>query len=173
MTDVTAETPPDDDSPLTFQAYADRIGKSRPYVSKLVNERGVIHGPALTPDRKIIPAIADRQRAEAADPGRTRHGAPAESTSPAHTPAFATARTRKIQADADAAELDLDIRRGRYIERATAGPAIAGFFREIRDAVILAIREYPDRPEDAVADVFADKAATLPHVLTEGAPPPG
>lgn len=167
MTDVTGG----DDAPLSFQAYADRIGKSRPYVSKKVADR-TIHGPALTHDRKIIPSIADAQLAAAADPGRTTNGQPAD-PAPTHNPAYGSARTRKIEADAEAAELDLQIRRGAYIERRTAGPAIAGFFRELRDAIILAIREHPDRPEDAVADVFADKAQKLPHVLTAGDPAPG
>lgn len=167
MTDVTGS----DDTPLSFQGYADRIGKSRPYISKKVGDR-TIHGPALTTDRKIIPSIADAQLAEAADPSRTTNGQPAE-PSPTHSPAYGSARTRKIEADAQAAELDLQIRRGSYIERRTAGPAVAGFFRELRDAIILAIREQPDRAEDAVTAVFADKAAKLPHVLTAGDPAPG
>jgi hypothetical protein len=163
MTDETAV-----DAPLTFGAYATRIGKSRPYVSSL-KAKGILHGPAFTPDGKINPDIADAQRAAAADPARRPASAAAQT---ADTP-YTSERTRKLAADRALSELELDIRRGRYIERATAGPAIAGLFRAIRDAVILAIRENPATPEDAVTDVFAAKAAELQHVLPEGAAPPG
>lgn len=162
MTDVT----PTDDAPLTFAAYAIRIGKSRPYVSKL-KAQGILHGPAFTATGQLIPAIADAQIAAARDPARAANGAPAQADS-----AFATERTRKLTADRELAELDLAIRRGRYLDRATAAPAIAGFFRAIRDGVVLAIREHPDRPEDAVTDFFAAKATELANVLpADGAPP--
>lgn len=178
---MTKGTPPyylaladaaDDAQPETFVAFAARIDMSRPYVSKRVGD-GTIHGDALVTHggkRLIAPALALRQLAAAS----AAPDAPSATTDPtAHAPAYATARARKTEADAAAAELDLDIKRGLYIERRTAGPAIAGFFREVRDAIILAIREHPHRPEDAVHEVFADKAARLPHVLTEGAAPPG
>lgn len=158
--------------PETFGALGTRIGKSRPYVSKL-KANGTIHSDAIVVQgSKVLlnPAIALRQLAAAATT------LPADDTprpdADPHAPAFATARTRKLQADAAAAELDLDIKRGRYIDRTTAGPAIAGFFRTIRDGVILAIREHPDRPEAAVNDFFAHKAKALPNVLSaDGAEP--
>lgn len=172
MTDVTEP----DDAPLTFQAYATRIHKSRPYVSKLVNEARVIHGPALTADRKIIPSIADAQRAAAKDPGRGRNGTPTadDADSPApRSSEYASERTRKLAADRELAELAVARERGRYIDRSTALPAIAGFFRAIRDGVTLAVRENPDRPEDAVTDFFAAKAAELTHVFAAPGAPPG
>ena len=160
MTSLT----PDNDAPITFQAYATRIGKSRPYVSKLVAE-GKIHGDALIPDgrnQRIIPSRADAQRTAAADPARAQA---ATQRPHADTTPFATERTRKLTADRELAELELAIKRGRYLERAVAVPAIAGFFRAIRDGVILAIRDNPDQAEDAIADFFAAKAAELSHVL--------
>jgi hypothetical protein len=166
MTSLT----PDDDAPITFQAYATRIGKSRPYVSKLVAE-GKIHGDALVPDgrnQRIIPSRADAQRTAAADPAR----APGTAQRPHADTPFTTERTRKLAADRELAELELAIRRGRYLERAVAVPAIAGFFRTIRDGVILAIRDNPDQAEDAIANFFALKAAELSHVLpADGAAP--
>jgi hypothetical protein len=168
---MTLVTPDDDDAPMTFQAYATRIGTSRPYVSKLV-ATGIIHGDALVPDgrnQKIIPSKADAQRRAAADPARTTA---ASSPAPHADTPFTTERTRKLTADRELAELELAIRRGRYLERATAIPALAGFFRTIRDGVILAIRDNPDQAEDAVTDFFAAKAAELSNVLpADGAPP--
>jgi hypothetical protein len=166
MTDIT----PADDAPLTFAAYAVRIGKSRPYVSQL-KAKGILHGPAFSPDGKLIPSIADAQRAAAADPARGPNGAPATTDFPRAESGYAAERTRKLRLDAQLTELELARQRGRYIDRAVAGPAIAGFFRSIRDDIVLAIREHPDRAEDAIIDVFARKAAELPNVFpAEGAP---
>lgn len=57
-------------------AYAALRGWSRQYVHELVRD-GKLTAPAVTPDRKICIAEADRQLAAQRDPTKGRHGRPA------------------------------------------------------------------------------------------------
>lgn len=157
--------------PEDFTSFAIRIQTSRPYVSGLVNKSGRIHGEALAQaagKTLIVPTIAARQLAASS---ATASSAAADT--PIKESAYVGERTRKLVADRELTELQLARERGRLVERAIAGPAIAGFFRTVRDGVILAIREHPDRPEDAVQDFFADQSAKLAHVLPAGDTAPG
>lgn len=141
MTDVTG----DDDAPLTFAAYAKRRGCSRPLISKRVVE-GIIHGPALTADRKIIPSIADAQLAEAADPAQASARLPASDDS-----SYARQRARKTAAEAELAEIALRTRKGQLVERTQIAAVLSPRLRELRDAILAT-------PRDTVADE-ADAAA--------------
>jgi hypothetical protein len=153
MTTVTG----DGDAPLTFAAYAERIGKSRPYVSKLVAE-GKISARALTDDRKIIPSLADEDRARTADPARSRAAATLPATDDA---TYAHQRARKAAADAETAEIELQRLKGELIPRAQVAQVLGPWVRELRDSVLGA-------PRDTVLDPVqvADCEAELVKVLT-------
>jgi hypothetical protein len=153
MTVVTG----DGDAPMTFAAYAVRIGKSRPYVSKLVAD-GRITGRALTDERKIIPHLADEDIARGADPARSR----APAALPASDDAtYAKHRARKAQADAETAEIELRQLKGELIPRAQVAQALGPWVRELRDSILGA-------PRDTVLDPVqaADCEAELVKVLT-------
>lgn len=153
MTAVTGDA----DAPLTFAAYATRIGKSRPYVSKLVAE-GRITGRALTEDRKIIPHLADEDIARGADPARSR----AVATLPTSDDAtYAHQRARKAAADAETAEIELQRLKGELIPRSQVAQALGPWVRELRDSILGA-------PRDTVLDPVqaADCEAELVKVLT-------
>lgn len=153
MTAVTG----DSDAPLTFAAYAERIGKSRPYVSKLVAE-GKISARALTDDRKIIPSIADEDRARTADPARSRSVSALPATDDA---TYAHQRARKAAADAETAEIELKRLKGELIPRAGVTQTLGPWVRELRDSILGA-------PRDTVLDPVqaADCEAKLAKVLT-------
>lgn len=149
MTDVTEGD--DGSAGVTFTAFATMIGKSRPYVSKLVAE-GRIRAPALTPERLILPDLARQQIAEGADPARARipSGAETEST-------YARERARKTQADADRAQLELAARRGELVERRLVAETLEPLLRRLRDDVMTVPRDHVLDPvqaqqcEDALA----------------------
>lgn len=150
MTDVTG-----DDAPMTFQAYAERIGKSRPYVSKLVAE-GRITARALTADRKIIPSMADADRAAMADPARATKALPLTDDG-----TYARQKARKAAADAETAEIQLRQLKGELISRTSVVQTIGPWIRQLRDDIL-------GVPRDVVLDPVnaADCEAELASVLT-------
>lgn len=131
MTLVTGDAGAPEDA-LTFEAFARVIGKSRPYVSKLVAQ-GRIRPPALTPERKILPAQAQEQIAEGADPARSG-GSTSRDDGDA---TYAANRARKTLADAAKAELDLAERRGQLVERSAISATLAPLFRRLRDELVM------------------------------------
>lgn len=170
MTAVTAG----DDAALTFAAYAERIGKSRPYVSKLVAQ-GRITVRAMTPDRKIIPALADEDIARGADPART-----ASIALPLGDEAtYAHQRARKAAADAETAEIELARLKGDLIPRALVVETWSPRVRELRDgafAILLDMEPEPVRRallEDAFRGLFEGFAARLTETPTDGGAIPG
>lgn len=140
----------------TFKAFADRIDVSRPYISQRVAD-GTIRGAALVDfgqRRQIVPAIALRQLADAADPAKGGRGRPASSYAAAghladdQTGAELAAdaslhaeRTGKMRADRQRAELDLALRRGELIERTTIASVILPSGRMLTDMHKQALRE--------------------------------
>ena len=172
MTVVTdGDAAPDDGAGVTFEAFARIIGRSRPYVSKLVKD-GRIHGEALTADRKIIPPLAQQQIADSADPGRGAHGRPAGAT----VGTFATERARLVAAQAERAELDLLERRGELIPRSIVAETLSPVLRKLRDDLvgiprdIVADSEQADQCEAAIAAAL-ERAAT--EILNHGGAQPG
>lgn len=174
MSDVT---PPDADAPLTFAAYAERIGTSRPYVSKLVAQ-GIIHGPALIPgkargSRLILPAIADEQRAAASPAdGRARSDLPAASSS-----TLAREREGLIAAQRLRAEMDNAHRRGELIERGTIAATLLPAGRRLVDRHKQALRDAIARrlsPHEAEAAMDAATHAFIAEITADGGanPPP-
>lgn len=145
-----------DDEPLTFTAFAKRIGKSQPYVSKLVSE-GRISSRALTAERKIIPSLADEDIARGADPAR---GSVAVLPM-ADDATYARQKARKAAADAETAEIELEILKGKYIARAQVAQFLGPWIREARDGLL-------GVPRDTVMDPVqaADCEAELVKVLT-------
>lgn len=168
MTEVTGAG---DGHAVTFEAFAKEIGKSRPYVSKLV-ANGRIRPPALTPERKIIPELARQQIAEGADPARGASGAAAAEGDGT----YAKHRARKTAAEAERAEIDLAVRRGELIERNQVADAISPLLRKLRDDLVGLPRDIvldPDqasRCEDAIAAVLERTAS---EILTHGGAHPG
>jgi len=146
MSVLTAD---DDAAPLTFAAYAERIGTSRPYVSALV-KAGKIHGEALVAGRKansrlIVPAIADAQRA-AASPGDGRSRPDTAAASSSST--LAREREGLIAAQRLRAEMDNAHRRGELIERSV-----------IAATLLPAGRRLVDRHKQALRDAIARRLA--------------
>lgn len=145
MSVLTAD---DDAAPLTFAAYAERIGTSRPYVSALV-KAGKIHGEALVAGRKansrlIVPAIADAQRAAASPAdGRSRLDTAATASS-----TLAREREGLIAAQRLRAEMDNAARRGELIERSV-----------IAATLLPAGRRLVDRHKQALRDAIARRLA--------------
>lgn len=148
MSVLTAD---DDATPLTFAAYAERIGTSRPYVSALV-KAGKIHGDALVAGRKansrlIVPAIADAQRAAASPAdGRSRLDTAATASSSSST--LAREREGLIAAQRLRAEMDNAARRGELIERSV-----------IAATLLPAGRRLVDRHKQALRDAIARRLA--------------
>lgn len=151
---MTAVTEGDDgatDAGLTFAAFAAVIGKSRPYVSKLVAE-GRIRPPALTAERKIIAHLAEQQIAETADPMRGASVRVVDSAS------VAGSKARRAAADAERAEIEVrrarteeQVRRGELLERAAVAAAIGPLLRDLRDQVLSTPREHVLDPAQAAA----------------------
>jgi len=166
MTTVTA----DDDKPLTFQAYAIRIGKSRPYISKLVGN-GTIHGDALTDDRLIRPALADQQLADAADPGRRRSTAGTVSTETTYT----RERTALVAAQRERQETENRQRRGELIERRAVAAVIPPAARRLRDAILQQVRDRVSSDTERaalLADIAAATETFIAEALPDGGPAP-
>lgn len=165
MTDVTGG------AALTFQAYAEYIGKSRPYVSKLV-ALGRIRPPALTADRKILPDLADEQIAEGADPAKGPNGAPA-AIPVAAGGTYARERARLTAAQAERAELELRVRRGELVERSASAGTLGPYIRELRDAILSAPRDTVLDPvqaadcETALVRILDDFSARLARMAAE------
>jgi hypothetical protein len=136
MNVVTVGDDGDEPSAVTFTAFAVLIGKSRPYVSKLVAQ-GRIRPPALTDKKKIIPGLAQQQIAEMADPARGKGGAaPVDASG-----SYASNKARLAAAQAERAELDLLERRGELIQRAMVGDVIGGALRKLRDDLVAVPRD--------------------------------
>jgi hypothetical protein len=152
MTDVT-------DAPETFVAFAARLGKSRPYVSKLV-ATGIITSEALTQDRLIVPSMALRDIDAARDPAR--RAAPPSAHHDLGEATYARQRARKTAAEAERAEIELRARKGELIEREAIAATLAPAIRELRDSLRAA-------PRDTVLDPVqaADCEAAIDAVLTE------
>jgi hypothetical protein len=168
---VTVGNDGDAPSAVTFAAFAVTIGKSRPYVSKLVAQ-GRIRPPALTPDRKIIPDLAQAQIAEMADPARGKGGAASVEIGGS----YASNKARLAAAQAERAEIELQERRGELVERAAVADTLAPLLRKLRDDIltvprdVLADIDQADQCEAALAAVL-DRTAT--EILTHGAASPG
>ncbi|NKC33489.1 terminase small subunit [Falsiroseomonas selenitidurans] len=168
---MTAVTGDGDDLPETFAAFALRIGKSRPYVSKLVAE-GRISAASLTADRKIVPRLALADIEAAADPARAKASAVPPAAEADGT--FAHQRARKTRADADRAELELQARRGELVERATIAATLGPWVRELRDNVLAVPRDtvldavQASALEDGINDVFEAFAARLSGLAAGG-----
>lgn len=163
MTDVTGASDGAAVPGLTFQAFADRIAKSRPYVSKLVAE-GRIRPPALTADRKIIPDLAERQIAESSDPLRS----PARLRGEDDTPTVAAMKARRAAADAERAEIETRraaaeerVRLGELIERQAVTATLSPLLRELRDHTLAVPREHVLDPAQAAACEEAIRAVFL------------
>lgn len=153
MTDVTGAGDGPPAGGMTFQAFADLIGKSRPYISKLVGE-GRIRPPALTADRKIIPDLAQRQIAESSDPLRPSAAARGDGD----TPTVAAMKARRAAADAERAEIETRraaaeerIRHGELLERAIVTATLGPLLRELRDQSLAVPREHVLDPAQAAA----------------------
>lgn len=173
MTAVTGDGD-DLDTPVTFQAFAERIGKSRPYVSKL-KANGVLSARCFDAEGKIIPRLALADIEENRDPSRGRGGAPAAEASDA---TYARQRARKTAAEAERAELELRARKGELIERSQIAPALSGWVRELRDAILSAPRDVvldPVQASDCEAALstalarFSEKLAALAENTDGGA----
>lgn len=171
---MTEVTPPNDDAPLTFDAYATHIGTSRPYVSKLV-KLGTIHGPALVPgpragSRLIVPSIADRQRAELADPAH----APTIPIAPDSN--YARERVGLIAAQRQRTEMENATRRAELIERATIAAVLLPAGRRLTERHKQALRDAIVRrltPHQAEAAMDAATEAFITEISPDGgaAPP--
>lgn len=168
MTAVTDDA----DTPLTHAAYAARIGTSRPYVSGL-KAKGILHGPAFTPDGKIIPRIADQQRADyattaAREPATARP--PAEGT-------YARERALLTAAQRERADMENAVRRGELIPRSAAAAVIPAAARRYRDTLAQRVRDRITSDIERAA-LLDDIAAATEQFITEalitdgGAPPP-
>lgn len=165
-------TPPDDDTPLTFQAYAERIGTSRPYVSKLV-AAGKIHGPALVPgkaagSRLIVPSIADEQRA-AASPFDGRSSA--DSLPAASSSTLAREREGLVAAQRLRAEMDNAQRRGELIERSAIAATLLPAGRRLVDLHKQALRDAIARrlpPHEAEAAMDEATLAFIREITADG-----
>ena len=163
-----------DDAPagLTFTAYAARIGRSQPYVSKLVRD-GVIHGEALTGagrDRRILPELADAQRAAASV--RPPADAP---TAPNQAGTLNAERTRLITAQANRAELETQARRGELIPRTALAEALPPLARRYADRIRQLIRDTV--LDDVERATLLDRLDTetdsfITKALTDGGEPP-
>lgn len=158
MTAVTQGDAPD--QPETMAAFAVRIGKSRPYVSKL-KAQGVITGRAFDAEGRIIPrlALADIA-ANTLTPARPHQAEVSDAT-------YARQRARKTAADAERAEVELQARKGELLDRAIIAPTLSPWVRELRDDVLAAPRDTILDPVQAadcearLAAVFAQFTARL------------
>lgn len=148
------------DQAETMAAFAVRIGKSRPYISKL-KAQGVITGRAFDQDGRIIPrlALAD-MAANTLTGGRTIAAEASDAT-------YARQRARKTAADAERAEVELQARKGELLDRAIIAPTLSPWLRDLRDNVLAAPRDTVLDPVQAadcearIAETFAEFANRL------------
>jgi hypothetical protein len=131
-----------DDAPapagMTFTAYAERISRSQPYVSKLVTE-GIIHGEALIGEgrnRRILPDLADAQRAAAAIRPKSETGKPADSTGTLNAE-----RLRLTALQADRAALENKARRGELVPRSALAAILPALARAYVDQLGQVVRD--------------------------------
>lgn len=164
MTGVTGEG-----DGVTFQAYAEMIGKSRPYISKLVAQ-GVITAASLTPERKIIPRLADADRAKGADPARAK-GSSGLLLTATDDATFNAQRTRKMAADAERAEIELRARKGELIDRREIQSVWAPLLRQLRDELLAVPRDVITDPVEVAEceGALATRLEGFCHRLAAGA----
>jgi hypothetical protein len=117
------------DQPETFAAFALRIGKSRPYVSKLKAE-GRIGARCFDEHGRIIPRLALEDMAAHADPARSTR-----QVSEASDATYARQRARKTAADAERAEIELKARKGELLDRGLITTTLGPWIRELRDNI--------------------------------------
>lgn len=172
MTDVTPL--PDVTAPMTFAAFAVRIGKSRPYISSLV-AKGVIRAPALTDQRLIIAPLAETQIAESA----TRPKTSAASESGAATSGTLNAeRLRLVTEQADRQAMENAVRRGELITRSALSTSLPPLARRYAERIQQLVRDTitDDVERASLIDLIATDAETfIAEALTHGgaAPAPG
>lgn len=125
---------------LTQRAYAERIGVSEAYVSKLVRLGKLTRNK----HRRIDPEVADRELAQVRDPS---HDKQRKSTLPGLEKdqvdfrAFSKARTDKEVASARLKELELEVEAGRLVEKQEVGATLFALARMTRDTIL----RVPDR----------------------------
>ncbi len=143
----------------TEAGFARRMGMTRQAVNK-AKQDGRISGDAITPDGRIVVVRAALQLGRM-PPGGAEN--PAADASPASTddPLYAQSRARREAANAEIAELELRVRRGQFLEKTLVARMVTGFFTEIRDGSILAVRNNRERPDEALHEFFTKKADEL------------
>jgi phage terminase Nu1 subunit (DNA packaging protein) len=170
MTVVTVGDDGGQPSGVTFAAFAALIGKSRPYVSKLV-ALGRIREPALTADRKIIPDLARQQIAEMADPARAKAG---QATGDADG-TYASNRARLAAAQAERAEMEVQERRGELLPRGAIVETFGPLLRKLRDDILNVPRDVladPDQADQCETALAAVLERTASEILSHGAAAP-
>jgi hypothetical protein len=118
-------------------AYASHRGCSPAYVSKLIRE-GKLTSPAITPDDLIDVALADAQLSAMSDPARVDDQVDAqlqEAAASDDQPTFAAAKTRREEANANIAEMELAKRRGELVDRQSVFDAFYEIGVQVRDAL--------------------------------------
>lgn len=155
------------EAPLSFSAYARKIGKSQAYISKQV-ARGVICPPALTPHRMIIPSLADEQMASATVLPKIADIQASEGGT------LVQAQLRLTNERADAAELENRVRRGELIERDTLAATLPTIVRRYHEHLAALVRDtITDDVERAVlADAMHDATVKFINEATNGGAPP-
>lgn len=143
----------------TEAGFARLMGMTRQAVNK-AKQDGRISGDAIAPDGRIVVARAAQQLGRVLPGGA---GARAADAIPASTddPIYAQSRARREAANAELAELELMVRRGQFLEKTVVARMVTGFFTEIRDGSILAVRNNPQRPDEALHEFFTRKADEL------------
>lgn len=157
----------DTEEPITQTAYAERIGKSRAYVSKLVTT-GVIHGPAFTIDRRIIASVADQQRADVASHRSLPQGAPSPGTNGI---TLLQARLLLTTEQAAKAALENKARRAELIERDALAIALPPLARRYADAIAQVVRDTvaDDEEREALLDrIHRATTEFIAEALTHG-----
>ncbi len=145
--------PPADDTGLTQRQAAARLKCALGKVNRLVREREL----ARLADGRISAASVAAYLAR----GGPAFAVPATPPSPArlsgvNASIYAESRTRREAAAAQLAELEVGIRRGLYVERATVAAVIPPAARRYRDVLLQLVR-------DGVANE-AERAALLARI---------
>lgn len=151
-----------DEVAVSFKDYAKLIGVSQPYISKLVST-GTIHGEALTADRKIIPSVAERQRAEAA----------ARVAKPVVASGITLLQARLLLTTEQAAKAALEnkARRAELIERDALAIALPPLARRYADAIAQVVRDTvaDDEEREALLDrIHRATTEFIAEALTHG-----
>jgi phage terminase Nu1 subunit (DNA packaging protein) len=165
---MTAET--DAETPLGTVAYAKHYGCTHGHISAL-KKRGVIHGPALTRDGRILPSIADAQIASWKATGKGAGTANADlPESSSNT--YARERTALVSAQRQRQEMDNQVRRGELIERRAVAAVIPPAARRFRDAILQQVRDRIASDTERAA-LLADIAAATESFIAEAIPDGG